>query len=125
MSLETVKYARKPFLVDSIQVTAENMEDVAKWCEGTLETNSRGDQFIRVAVHRPLYDRQTKAFAGDWVLFAGNGFKVYTVKAFETSFELFNDTIRVDALKRSMSNHPSSPSPASMKPMASVTNIRR
>lgn len=46
-----------------------------------------GQLYIRVHVHRALNERQTKAFIGDWVLYAGTGFKVYSAKAFNNSFE--------------------------------------
>lgn len=84
--LKTHKFARKPFYVDAVRVSEANMEDVAKWCEGAVQSNDEG-VFISVKVHRPLTERQTQAFIGDWVLFAGSGFKVYTPKAFDKSFE--------------------------------------
>lgn len=90
--IETSKYARKPFEVDAVQVTAENMEEVAQWCEG--EVTSEGDaKFVKVNVVQVLNERQTKAFVGDWVLFARNGYKVYTEKAFKKSFELVPGTV--------------------------------
>lgn len=84
--LKTHKFARKPFYVDAVRVSEANIEEVAKWCEGSIETNSEG-RFISVQVHRPMNERQTQAFVGDWVLYAGTGFKVYTPKAFDKSFE--------------------------------------
>lgn len=85
--MKTHKFARKPFYVDAVRVSEENIEEVAKWCNGDVQTDSSEGLYIKVRVHRPLTDRQTKAFIGDWVLFAGSGFKVYTPKAFDKSFE--------------------------------------
>ena len=85
--MQTTKYTRKSFDVDAVQVTAENMSEVADWCNGTIVENEQGN-YIKVKIHRPLSERQTRAFAGDWVLFAQNGFKVYTPKAFENGFVL-------------------------------------
>lgn len=92
MEIQPAKYARKTFYVDAVPVTEENMEDVAKWCDGTIETSSAaggatGERYIKVRVHRPLTERQSKAFVGDWVLYAGTGYKVYTPVAFSKSFE--------------------------------------
>lgn len=84
--LETQKYVRKPFFVDAVQVTAENLADVAEWCGGDVRTAGQA-QYIKVRVVRPLNERQTKAMIGDWVLYAGTGFKVYTPKAFSGAFE--------------------------------------
>lgn len=91
MSVDTKVYVRRPFNVEAVQVTAENMEDVAQWCSGDIRTakkeaNGPDEKYVKVTVYRSLNDRQTKAFAGDWVLFAGTIFKVYTAKAFEKSF---------------------------------------
>lgn len=84
--IETTKYVRKPFEVEAVQVTEENIEAVKDWCQGTLEQDNR--PFIRIRVARVLNERQTKAYPGDWVLYAGTGFKVYTPKAFKKTFEL-------------------------------------
>lgn len=87
--LHPEKFARRPFFVDAIQVTAENLDAVAAWCMGETRTTEQTaeEKYVKVRVHRPLTERQTKAFVGDWVLYAGTGFKVYTPKAFEKSFE--------------------------------------
>lgn len=81
------KYIRKSFTVDAVQVTEENLEEVAKWAQGEVLVSERGDNYVRVRVHNPLTERQTRAFPGDWVLYASKGYKVYTQKAFERSFE--------------------------------------
>jgi hypothetical protein len=38
MTLATTKYVRKPFEVEAVQVTEENLEEVAQWCHGELQT---------------------------------------------------------------------------------------
>ena len=86
--MQTTKYTRKTFDVDAVQVTAENMAEVAEWCSGKLGQDDKDQAFIKVKIHRPLSERQTRAYVGDWVLFAQNGFKVYTPKAFENGFVL-------------------------------------
>lgn len=90
--METTKYARKPFFVKAVQVTADNMDEVAAWCKGeVLQTVEDEDieitDYIKVRVKRALSPRQSKAFVGDWVLAAGTGFKVYTEAAFAKSFD--------------------------------------
>lgn len=86
-SLTTVKYRRKPFEVDAVRVTEENMILVSDWCSGEIRTTANGVRFIKVRVNRPTVVRQTRAFVGDWVLFAGAGYKVYPNRALESSFE--------------------------------------
>lgn len=85
--MKTTKYARKPFYVDAVRVTEENIDEVIEWCAGEKLTDAEEGVYVKVRVHRPLTERQTKAFVGDWVLYAGTGFKVYTPKAFDKSFE--------------------------------------
>lgn len=84
--LDISTYLRKPFEVQAVQVTEDNIYDIAKWCSGEIMSED-GKRFIKVRVERVLNERQTRAFAGDWVLFAGKSFKVYTDKAFKTSFD--------------------------------------
>lgn len=99
MSIKTEGYSRKPFHVDAVQITAENMKEVAAWCAGEIRTGTkviRNDDnkivdrkevlFVKVGVHRPLNERQTKGYVGDWVLLSDSGFKVYTGHAFEKAF---------------------------------------
>lgn len=90
MTVTPKSYVRKPFPVEAIQVSEENAAEVAEWCGGeVLEETKRGTnwKYIKVPVHRPLNLRQTKAFLGDWLLKSEMGFKVYTQRAFESSFE--------------------------------------
>jgi hypothetical protein len=85
--LAVKNFVRKPFNVEAVQVTAENMPFVADWCKGEVQEDGDGaGRFVKVAVRRPLYPRQTQAFVGDWVLQAGAGFRVYTDSAFLNNF---------------------------------------
>lgn len=94
--LETMKYIRKPFNIDAVQVTGQNLQEVAKWVDGDIRTDDLG-QYVKVRVHRPLNERQTKAYVGDWVLYAGTGYKVYTQKAFSNSFEqVSGESVMID-----------------------------
>jgi len=84
--LDISTYLRKTFEVQAVQVTDGNIYDVAKWCSGGIMSED-GSPFIKVRVERVLNERQTRAFPGDWVVFAGRGYKVYTDRAFRASFD--------------------------------------
>lgn len=90
--IQSQKYARKPYYADAVEVTEENFEEVAAWCQGEIiETAHKHEQgkterHIRVRVHRPINDRQTRAFVGDFLVYL-NGYKVYPAVAFHKSFE--------------------------------------
>lgn len=94
--MQTQKFQRKTFVVDAVQVTEENMEEVAKWCRGTIETtdskiaeglHQEPQRYIKVNVLNPYNPRQTQAFVDDWVLYARDNFKVYMDKGFNKTFE--------------------------------------
>lgn len=85
--MKTQTYTRKRLDVDAVQVSAENMEEVAEWCGGSIKGDGT-TKHIKVNINRPLSERQTKAFVGDWVLHSVTGFRIYTPKAFENGFQL-------------------------------------
>lgn len=85
--MNTSTYVRRPFEVEAVQVTAENIQQVAEWCGGEVKNKgASGDRYIKVPVQSPVNVRQGEAHLGDWVLFANRGFKCYTDKAFERAF---------------------------------------
>lgn len=91
MSVKTQKFLRKSFPVDAVQVSPENIEEVAKWCAGEIKHDGEKEghlsrDYISVRVAYPINPRQTQAYFGDWVLKSGKSFKVYTNSAFEKSF---------------------------------------
>lgn len=82
------KFQRKPFPVEGVRVAKENMQEVAEWCSGEIKTSGKKTKYIFIDTHRPMTDRQTQAYVGDWILFAERGFKIYTQNAFARNFEL-------------------------------------
>lgn len=89
--LDTQTFARKPFYVQAVRVSEQNFDAIAKWVGGEILEAKQG-RFVKVDVARFLYERQTQAFVGDWVLNSKTGdqdnFKVYTDAAFRRSFDL-------------------------------------
>lgn len=91
MTLNIQKFERVPFDVDAVLITDENMREAAEWCSGQVRLEGPTNlHYIKVNVNKPLSPRQTKAFAGDRIVFANNGFKVYTPEAFNKTFVLKN-----------------------------------
>lgn len=101
--VSTTKYVRKPLYVEAVQVTSENFLDIVNWCQalvgvqgseaGTETRPADGVEldpakhYIRIRVHNPQSQRQTKAFVGDWILYTEMGYKIYTEKAFNDNFD--------------------------------------
>lgn len=88
--MQTQKYFRKQLEVEAVQVTHENLHDVAEWCGGDVRYE-KDDQpktaYVKVQVHRPQSEKQTKAFISDWVLKSDSGYKVYPNRSFLTTFD--------------------------------------
>ncbi len=96
--IEPINFVRKPFYIKAVQVTPENIHEVAAWCDGQVRTQGgpvegspenmiRNTFYIKVRVLRALNERQTRAFIGDWVVYAGKGYKVYQPKALTQTFD--------------------------------------
>lgn len=88
------KYIRKPFPVNAVRITRDNIEEVAKWCGGKVEVwkgRARGKivekPFIKMDVSHAISTRQTEGRIGDWILERDGEFKSYTDAAFQRIFE--------------------------------------
>lgn len=84
--MDIKQFKRRPFPVEGVQVTEENIQEVAEWCGGDVRRTVT-ETYIKVKTHRPLNEKQKRAYVSDWVLKAKTGFKVYTDQAMENSFE--------------------------------------
>lgn len=93
MTLKIEDYTRIPFPVKVVRVTEQNMSEVARWCSGEVHvverhgTRTISQKYVKVDVFRPMNDRQTMAFVGDYVLKSQDSFKVYNETAFRASFQ--------------------------------------
>jgi hypothetical protein len=98
--MQTTTYNRKPLTVEAVQVTDENIYEVAKWCDGDVHTAlGSGKKHIQVAVLHPLHKKQTRASVGDWVLKSDQGFKIYADTAFQKGFEEAQPAMDADVSK--------------------------
>lgn len=86
--MHTQMYQRKPLIVEAVQVTSDNIYDVAKWCDGDVRTqHGSGKKFIQVTVVNPKEPKIMRAMVGMWVLKSDQGFKVFSEPAFRKSWE--------------------------------------
>lgn len=93
VSLDLQQFVHKPFQVQAIRVTEENLQTVETWCGGNIQTHPKtGNKFIKVAIYRPISMRQTMAFVGDWILQSPTGFRVYPDVAFHKHFVADNSS---------------------------------
>lgn len=90
--MQTQTFARRTFTVTGVQVTRENIQEVAQWCGGTIA--KKLDDTEEIYVHVPV--KQTKnqgkphpsrAYIGYYVLQSSTGFRVYNPTGLEAAFE--------------------------------------
>ena len=99
----TATYRRKTFRVQAIQVTKENLADIAEWCGGkvSIETSGPGgglgEAYIMVEIGQVNGRVQVGfAHAGDWVtrLNVSDNYRVYKDKSFKEAFEEIADEMK-------------------------------
>jgi hypothetical protein len=104
--METTTYARKPLTVEAVQVTDENLLEVAKWCKGKIYEKD-GKMVLEVKVLHPMNIDQNKAHVGDWILKSKQGFKIYADSAFKKGYSELKSTEDVgDALREKLGAEP-------------------
>jgi len=94
--LRITRATRKPFYVDAVRVTAGNMPAVCEWSGGEMHATLPEEglkRYVKVPVEGARNERQTRAYAGDWVLKANGKFKVYTHKAYLNGFDEVGDPV--------------------------------
>lgn len=84
--MKTTKFVRRPLEVEAVQVTEDNLYEVAKWCQGEVRRDKEGLKYVKVRVLNPHAEMLKEADVGCWVLRSERGFKVYTESAFDNSF---------------------------------------
>lgn len=92
-----IKYTRRTYEVEVVEVTTDNMSDAAVWCDGKIKGTEEHGQYIKVPVRSPQSERQTRAYKGDFILKHPAGFKVYTPKAFNNTFVQVEEATNVAA----------------------------
>lgn len=89
--LETSCYIRRPFEVEAVVITEENIEEAAALI-GTLETTPQGTQYI--VVDRNLVPNVVRVYPGYYMTRMGSNVRCYSKRIFEDQFICRN--LRVD-----------------------------
>lgn len=97
------EWHRKSFKVRAVQVTKENILEVAHLCGGEYRTKVDIEGWVRNKPQEHIYlhkgggtggHRQAMAFVGDWILTTnGISFRIYTDKAFRGVFETRDEKV--------------------------------
>jgi hypothetical protein len=78
VTLITKPFSRKSFDVDAVQITKENMEEVARWCHGTVVNPDVGRSYVSLKAGR--------GYEGDWACSKKGNFRLYNRRAFDENF---------------------------------------
>lgn len=77
------EYVRKPFVVEAIEVTKDNIEALAEFI-GTLRKKEDGTTYI--LVDRRLIPNITYVYPGFWMTRMGENMRCYSRKIFKEQF---------------------------------------
>lgn len=81
--MEMTTFVRKPFAVQAIEVTEENIAEIAELV-GELKETEAGVPFIKV--HPRLVPNVFKVYPGFWMTKMGDNVRCYSAKIFRQQF---------------------------------------
>lgn len=92
--METNEYIRKPFTVTAVEVTFENINEVAEWCKGTVameNTRLLGTEtklpVIKLKGQGDSRGKEFTATLGCYIVELKGAFRIYKQVQFFQSFE--------------------------------------
>lgn len=89
--MEFATFVRKPFVVEAIEVTTENIGEVAKYV-GDLREKEDGTPYI--LVDRRLVPNVFRVYPGFFMTKMGENVRCYSRKIFKEQFTEQNDSIK-------------------------------
>jgi len=89
--LDYVNFARRPFVLDAVEITEENIAEVAELV-GTIETRENGDRYIRVDPSK--MQMVSFVYLGWWFTNIENHYRAYKPHLFHSQFVVINDDNR-------------------------------
>lgn len=81
--METTKFVRKPFLVEAVEVTSENLDEIAELV-GDVREDDNGTLYIHV--DRRLVPNVYRVYPGFWMTKMGDHIRCYSKKIFRAQF---------------------------------------
>lgn len=81
--MELSNYVRKPFIVEAVEVTPENIGEIAELV-GTLREKDNGTPYIQV--DRRLVPNIYRVYLGFWMTRMGDNIRCYSKRIFREQF---------------------------------------
>jgi len=92
MDLVFEEFVRKPFVVEAVLVTKQNIADIAEFI-GTLELE--GDRAPYIQVDSRLVPNVVRVYPGYWMTRIGDNFRCYSKKIFNDQFTLCTNNMKI------------------------------
>lgn len=88
--LEILYFERRMFQVKAVQITEENIDAVARWCNGIIgiKFDARKDEFveyIELTIQVNKNPQLAKAYFGQWITH-NRSWRIYKPEVFEATF---------------------------------------
>lgn len=80
--MEFIQFVRKPFAVDAVEITVENMEEVAELI-GDVRTKG---EVTYIQLDRRIIPNVGRAYVGWWLTRLGDNYRCYAPKVFNEQF---------------------------------------
>lgn len=90
-------FSRKPFAVEAVQITEENIEEVAKLI-GEVRVK---DDVKYIALDKRIVPNIHRAYVGWWLTRMADNLRCYSPKIFEEQFELAGADVTYDLYVKS------------------------
>lgn len=101
--METKRFTIRSFDVEAVQVTEENIAEVAKWCGGEVKDFGVRDLDLKPYIDLVTWGlgghKRTLAFPTMWVFLSGKAFKVNSDREFQEFFVETRKNKRRDVLE--------------------------
>lgn len=91
MDLIFSEFVRKPFVVEAVEVTLDNIADIAN-IVGVLRMKDDGTPYI--VVDRRVVENVYRAYAGFWMTRMGDNVRLYSKKIFNDQFTPSTTTVK-------------------------------
>ncbi len=89
--MEFAKFFRKPFVVEAVQVTEDNINEIAEFV-GTICKKDDGTPYIQV--DRRLIPNVFRVYPGFWMTRMGDNVRCYSARIFNEQFTIVSDEVQ-------------------------------
>jgi len=90
-TMDFTTFVRKPFVVDAVEITPENIEEVAKYV-GDVREKEDGTRYI--LVDERLVPNVPRVYTGYFMTKMGNNIRCYSRKIFREQFTEHNELVQ-------------------------------